>query len=164
MVFLDNLDVVTTPERTVEVHNVLREELSRHARMRVHHGKTRIWNRGGFISDRCDELEAAAQDADPTARVWRGSHEDRLEDQGITILGTPVGRQEFVESELAKIVANHRELLTRIPEVQDLQCACLLSALLWGRPSELLHPHHPTRVVGGSSPTMSRFGIASASC
>ena len=91
----------------------------------MHHGKTRIWNRG-FIPDRCDELEAAAQDADPTARVWWGSHEDRPEDQGITILGTPVGRPEFVESALAKILANHRELLTRIPEVQDLQCAWLL--------------------------------------
>ena len=48
------------------------------------------------------------------------------EDQGITILGTPVGRQEFVERELAKIIADHSELLTRIPEVQDLQCAWLL--------------------------------------
>ena len=113
MAFLDNQYVVTTPERTVEVHNVLREELRRHARIRVHHGKTRIWNRG-FIPDRCDELEAAAQDADPTARVWWGSHEDRPEDQGITILGTPVGRPESVESALAKILANHRELLTRI--------------------------------------------------
>ena len=62
----------------------------------------------------------------PRARVWRGSHEDSLEDQGITILGTPVGRPEFVERELAKILANHSELLTRIPEVQDLQCAWLL--------------------------------------
>ena len=55
-----------------------------------------------------------------------GSHEDRPEDQGITILGTPVGRQEFVEQEIAKIIADHSELLTRIPSVQDLQCAWLL--------------------------------------
>ena len=34
--------------------------------------------------------------------------------------------QEFVERELAKIIADHSELLTRIPEVQDLQCAWLL--------------------------------------
>ena len=44
----------------------------------------------------------------------------------ITILGTPVERQEFVERELAKIIADHSELLTRIHEVQDLQCAWLL--------------------------------------
>ena len=46
-------------------------------------------------------MEAAARAVDPRAKVWRSSHGDRLE--GITILGTPVGRAEFVERELAKI-------------------------------------------------------------
>ena len=92
----------------------------------VHNGKTRVWNRGGIVPDRCDVLEAVARAVDPSARVWRGNHEDRPEEQGITILGTPVGRQEFVERELAKIITDHSELLTRIPEVQDLQCAWLL--------------------------------------
>ena len=126
LAFLDDLYVVSTPERTVAVHNILREELWRHAKISVHLGKTHIWNRGGLVPDRCDELEEAARAVDPRARVWRGSHEDRPEDQGITILGTPVGRQEFVEQELAKIIADHSELLTRIPSVQDLQCAWLL--------------------------------------
>ena len=108
------------------MHDVLREELWRHAKISVHHGKTCIWNRGGVIPDRCDELEAAARAVHPRARVWRGSHDDRFEEQGITILGTPVGRPEFVERELAKILADHSELLTRILEVQDLQCAWLL--------------------------------------
>ena len=126
LAFLDDLCVVTTPRRSVAVLEVLREELWRHAKISVHHGKTCIWNRGGVVPDRCDELEAAARAVNPRARVCRGSHEDRLEDQGITILGTPVGRPEFVERELAKILANHSELLTRIPEVQDLQCAWLL--------------------------------------
>ena len=108
LAFLDDLYVVTTPLRSVAVHEVLREELWRHAKISVHHGKTCIWNRGGVVR----------------ARVWRGSHEDSLEDQGITILCTPVGRPEFVERELAKILANHRELLTRIPN--HLQCAWLL--------------------------------------
>ena len=126
LAFLDDLHVVTTPLRAVAVHEVLREELWRHAKISVHHGKTCIWNRGGVVPDRCDELEAAARAVNPRARVWRGNHEDSLEDQGITILGTPVGWPEFVERELAKILANHSELLTRIPEVQDLQCAWLL--------------------------------------
>ena len=84
------------------MHKILREELWEHAKISVHHGKTRVWTRGGVVPDRCDVLEAAARAVDPSARVWRGSHEDRLEEQGITILGTPVGRQEFVERELAK--------------------------------------------------------------
>ena len=126
LAFLDDLYVVSTPERTVAVHNILREELWQHAKISVHNGKTRVWNRGGIVPDRCDVLEAAARAVDPSARVWRGNHEDRPEEQGITILGTPVGRQEFVERELAKIITDHSELLTRIPEVQDLQCAWLL--------------------------------------
>ena len=164
LAFLDNQYVVTTPERTVEVHNVLREELWRHARIRVHHGKTRIWNRG-FIPDRCDELEAAAQDADPTARVWWGSHEDRPEDQGITILGTPVGRPEFVESALAKILANHRELLTRILKFKTCSvrgCCCFIV----GPPERTSTSAPSDQSCRRSSPrgTMSRCGIASASC
>ena len=126
LAFLDDLYVVSTPERTVAVHNILREELWQHAKISVHNGKTRVWNRGGIVPDRCDVLEAAARAVDPSARVWRGNHEDRPEEQGITILGTPVGRQKFVERELAKIITDHSELLTRIPEVQDLQCAWLL--------------------------------------
>ena len=88
-----------------------------------------------------DELEAAARAVNPRARVWRGSHEDRVEDQGITILGNPVGRPEFVERELAKILADHSALLTRIPEVQDLLCAWLLLLHMWSGESEFLHPH-----------------------
>ena len=42
----------------------------------------------------------AARIVDPHAKVWRGSHEAELEEQEITILGTPMGRPEFVEREL----------------------------------------------------------------
>ena len=126
LAFLDDLYIVTSPDRTVEVHNILREELWRHARISVHQGKTRIWNRGGIMPDRCNILEQAARAVDPTAKVWRGSHEDRAESQGIIVLGTPVGHQEFVKQELLKTVAEHSKLLLKIPEVKDLQCAWLL--------------------------------------
>ena len=36
LAFLDDLYIVTSPDRTVEVHNILREELWRHARISVH--------------------------------------------------------------------------------------------------------------------------------
>ena len=88
LTFLDDLYIVTSPGRTVEVHNILREELWRHARISVHQGKTRIWNRGGIMPDRCNILEQVARVVDPTAKVWRGSHEDRAESQGIIVLGT----------------------------------------------------------------------------
>ena len=55
--FLDDLYVVSTPKRAIAVHNILREQLWQHTKISVHHGKTRIWNRGGVVPDKCDVLE-----------------------------------------------------------------------------------------------------------
>ena len=74
------------------------------------------------MPDQCNTLEQAARAVDPIAKVWRGSHEDRAESQGIIVLGTPVGHQEFVKQELLKTVAEHSKCLLKIPEVKDLQC------------------------------------------
>ena len=128
LAFLDDLYIVTSPDRTVEVHNILREELWCHARISLHQGKTRIWNRGGIMPDRCNILEQAARAVDPTPKVWRGSHE------GIIVLGTPVGHQEFVKQELLKTVAEHSKFLLKIPEVQDrAHGCCFCIVVLQGR-------------------------------
>ena len=63
---LDDIFVVSTPMRTVAIHDVLREESWRHVKISTHHGKTRIWNCGVFDPDRCDELEEATRAVDPT--------------------------------------------------------------------------------------------------
>ena len=138
LAFLDDLNIVTRTGWTVEVHNILREELWRHARISVDQGKKRIWNRGGIMPDQCNILEQVATAVDPTARVWRGNHEDRVESQGIIVLGTPVRHQEFVKQELLKIFAEHSNLVLKIPEVKDLQCAWLL-LLYWCCQGEFLH-------------------------
>ena len=36
--------VTTTPERVGIVHNILEQELHRHARIHIHVGKTQVWN------------------------------------------------------------------------------------------------------------------------
>ena len=38
--------VVSQPERTVEIHDILREDLWDYSRIQIHAGKTQIWNRG----------------------------------------------------------------------------------------------------------------------
>ena len=45
--FLDDLYVISSPERSVDVHDLLREELWRHSTISLHQSKTCIWNRGG---------------------------------------------------------------------------------------------------------------------
>ena len=46
--------------------------------------------------------------------------------KGITILGTPVGRPEFVVHALSRIAERHGELPQKISDVKDLQCAWLI--------------------------------------
>ena len=45
--FHDDIHVVSQPERTVEIHDILREGLWDYSRIQIHAGKTQIWNRGG---------------------------------------------------------------------------------------------------------------------
>ena len=71
-------------------------------------------------------MEDAAQIDNPEAVVWKGNPELRLNQQGIKILGVPVGRKEFVEHELESKASSHAELLEKTPRVKDLQCAWLI--------------------------------------
>ena len=48
LAFLDDINIVCRPTGVLEVHHILEEELWRHACTQVHHGKTQVWNRGGF--------------------------------------------------------------------------------------------------------------------
>ena len=45
--FLDDVWVVCAPDQVSEVYATLQTELWRYARIRVHDGKTQVWNRGG---------------------------------------------------------------------------------------------------------------------
>ena len=47
----------------------------------------------------CDVLERIAQIADPEVRVWKGSGVPTT-DQGIRVLGTPLGHADYVETQL----------------------------------------------------------------
>ena len=100
--------------------------LGREFVIRVHQGKTKIWNAAGEKPPGCDELERTATVAEPTAVVWRGSEDLPSCRRGIKILGTPLGHQDFVTAQLEMFTAEHQTLLCRIPLVQDVQAAWLL--------------------------------------
>ena len=73
----------------------------------------------------CDVLECIARSEDPRAVVWRGSGLDSRE-QGIKILGIPVGHHDFITAFLERKATEHQTLLRRIPVVPDVQSAWLL--------------------------------------
>ena len=68
--YLDDLHVMCDPKRVAEAHSILDKELWRHARIQVHQGKTKIWNKGGLAPVGWEDLELRTRVVDP---VWRGN-------------------------------------------------------------------------------------------
>ena len=124
--FLDDIYVVCDPDRVGDVHQLLQRELWVHARISLHLGKTQVWNRTGECPPACEEMQRAALQVDPEARVWKGDVSRPRSEQGLKILGTPVGQPEYVTTKLDQLIAKHRVLLERIPAVNDLQSGWLL--------------------------------------
>ena len=124
--FLDDVYVICSPRRVLQVHQILEEELLNHAQISVHYGKTQVWNRGGVPPPGMDILTRAARRLKPEAVVWRGDTSLPRCQQGVKILGVPVGQPEFVVSFLERKSEEHSVLFQRIPAVEDPQAAWLL--------------------------------------
>ena len=60
----------------------------------------------------------------PAIPVWKGDLEPA--ENGIVILGTPVGSEEFVARILERRLAHQKQLLDLLPRVPHLQAAWLL--------------------------------------
>ena len=60
------------PERVGEVHKVVQQELWSRANIRVHHGKTKVWNRVGVEPRGCTELTIAPKMVKENVTVWVG--------------------------------------------------------------------------------------------
>ena len=106
-------------------------------------------------------VERIARAADPDARVWRGSGDtDLLEAQeGMKVLGTPLGHPSYVEAYLQKKVTDQQTFLERIPAVQDSQSAWLLLVhCASARANYLLRVVTPESVAWYASPTMTACG------
>ena len=103
--FLDDVYVVSAPERVRTLYDALAATLWHRARIRLHEGKTRIWNSAG--EERSNIADMSGDDgAEP---VWVGDWSLPPKCQGITVLGSPLDR-----------------LLQRLPSLDDLQAAWLL--------------------------------------
>ena len=105
--YLDDIYIVTTPARVGHVYSLLQDALFRHARIRLHSGKTQVWNSGGIRPEACDALERVARAVNPRAVVWKGSDVPSRE-QGIKVLGTPLGHPDFVSAHLERTTAEHQ--------------------------------------------------------
>ena len=124
--FLDDIYVVCSPSRIGEVHALIQRHLWELTGIRVHHGKTKIWNSGGVKPPAAVVLTARAHVDHPTALVWRGDPMLDVSKQGLNVLGVPVGHPQYVEAQLDHKGAEQAVLFERIPWIDDVQVAWLL--------------------------------------
>ena len=123
--FLDVIYVTSRPDRVGPIFNVLRRELWAHAHIADPFGENPNLEPSRGQTSWLRRVDHGRTKGRPRCVVWKGDH-TLPSDQGLIVLGTPLGSAEFVQRELASLSAKHQSLLDRIP-----QCSC--SALLPGR-------------------------------
>ena len=131
-------DQVSMLDRVCDIHRLLEESLWAESGIRVHEGKTQLWNAIGESPPGHERLQRAAVLADPAPVVWWGSEDLPSHRRGIKVLGTPLGHQDFVRAQLEMLSAHHHTLLARIPMVEDVSrrgcfwfTAHLLGRTMW---------------------------------
>ena len=119
--YLDDIYVVAAPERIMELYDAVDRALWERARVQLNRGKTRIWNSAGEEPPCIEGLQREISDP-----VWVGDWALPRHQQGLTVLGTPLGADAFVQHQLRLKREAQDCLLQRIPAVDDLQAAWLL--------------------------------------
>ena len=75
------------------LYKLLSETLARVAGIRLHQGKTKVWNKAGRAPEDVQELGTEA---------WQT--------QGLKVLGTPIGTPEFVSQKMNDRIEDERRL------------------------------------------------------
>ena len=83
--------VICAPQRVLDIYKILGKEIFAHTPIRMHHGKTQVWNRVSVIPQERETLTRVAE-LTRGAVVWRGDDGLPFSEQGIKILGIPVGQ------------------------------------------------------------------------
>ena len=116
--FLDDLYVVTGPDRTAPLLHVVTGEVERGAGVEANLGKTRVYNAAG--GDAPPGIDDLGRD------VWCGNLPPAQ--RGFVALGVPIGHPDFVAAQAADRLAAQDDLLRKLERLPDLQSAWLLLA------------------------------------
>ena len=123
--YLDDVYIVCSPERVSAIFAILQEELWRHARTRIHHGKTRgepVWQPpvSCDVQDRATRSRTGSRVHHSVERRRRRRTSAPRHYDPRNALG-----EDFVRA-FAHIVDEHNVLLERIPSLPDVQSAWAL--------------------------------------
>ena len=135
MAFLDDIYVVTSRARAAAAFEVVAGTIKEGTGIHTHMGKLQMWSKsGGAAPDGVVVLDT------DNHVVWKGDLDDEL--NGVVILGTPLGKQAFVEKHASNRVEEEQLLLHELGHLEDIQCAWTL--LTW---SAVPRSNHIVRVV-----------------
>ena len=115
--FLDDIYVTVSPERVRPVYDLLSEHLFNHTGIRLNTGKTRVWNGAGQLPPNLTSLGSD---------VWVCNPARPTTEQGLTVLGAPIGHADFIQTQLQQASQAHTGFLQDIPALDDLQASWLL--------------------------------------
>ena len=117
--YIDDVYVLTRPERARAVYDMVSEVLERVCGIQVNQGKLVCWNRSGAAAP-----EEIAQLDTPNHRVWRSDAQPA--DNGVVVLGAPIGGDAYVAAEGERAAQAEQPLLDGILALDSLQAAWLL--------------------------------------
>ena len=103
--FLDGVCLLCRPDKVTTLFK-LRDVLERVAGIQLHQGKTKVWNKSGTPPEDVRTLGR---------HVWQ--------QEGIQVLGTPIGSVRLVAEMMEAKIVEERRLWDTIPLVPDLQRA-----------------------------------------
>ena len=118
LAFLDDLYLTAQPDRIQPLFQAACRCLYERARISLNHAKTRVWNAAAVEPPGLADIS--------TADVWRGNAQLPEAEQGITVLGAPLGGNAFVRAQLNAVRSKQLRLLQVLPTLPDLQVAWLL--------------------------------------
>ena len=91
----------------------------------VDHDKTQVWNRSGVLQSGIEALTRAASVVKPDAVVWKGDSNLPPTQQGLKVLGVPLGQPAYIREFLENKSREQTALFERIPWVNDPQAVWL---------------------------------------
>ena len=100
--FHDDIYMVTMPERVGAVYAIVEEQLRTRARIRIHGGKTKVWNRGGERPAIC--VGAHRPSPESSSRGVEGVRDSKSSARNYGV-GTPLGHVDFIAQHLRNVTA-----------------------------------------------------------
>ena len=114
--YLDDVYVICDHVDTHQCYEIVRDVLLNRCHINVNVGKLAAWSKGSTLPP--------PHVLDIGADVWKGSFP--VNQQGIKVVGTPVGTDEYIAEFGHQVVGNEVKLLEQIPKLASLQASWLL--------------------------------------